>query len=93
LEERKRAASKAGKSKPNRELIEIKQRLSDLATDVLDGNVDRSDAGVVSQVYNVLLRAISTELKVQEQLELQQRLEELEAALEAQEKRGQHRGA
>ena len=34
-DKRRRAASKAGKSKPSRELVGIKQRLSDLADDVL----------------------------------------------------------
>ena len=36
-EKRRRAASKAGKAKPNRELTGIKSRLSDLADDVLEG--------------------------------------------------------
>src|SRR5829696_7819120 len=56
--QRKRITSKAGKSKPSRELIGIKERLSSLAEDVLRGNVDKGDAAVASQLYNVLLRAI-----------------------------------
>src|SRR5215207_1022604 len=75
--QRKRITSKAGKSKPSRELIGIKERLSTLAEDVLRGNVDKGDAAVCSQLYNVLLRAIGMELKVKE-------LEELEKALERQ---------
>jgi len=51
---------------------------------VLEGSVDRSDAAVISQVLNIYLRAVSVELKVREQQELTERLEELEQALENQ---------
>lgn len=76
-EERRRAASKAGKSKPSRELIQIKQRLSDLVDDVLDGRVDRADAAVVGQLLNTVLRTVGVEIKVREQTELEERLREL----------------
>ena len=75
---RRRAASKAGKSKPNRELAAIKGRLSGLADDVLAGEVDKGVAAVASQVLNVYLRAIATELKVKETEELEERIAELE---------------
>jgi hypothetical protein len=81
-DKRRRAASKAGKSKPSRELASIKTRLSDLADDVLEGRQDRGVAAVASQVLNVYLRAVSVELKAREQLELIERLEMLEEALE-----------
>jgi hypothetical protein len=81
--QRRRAASKAGKSRgPSRELVGIKQRLSDLADDVLEGTMDKGVAAVASQVLNVYLRAVSVELKAKEQLELTERLERLEEALE-----------
>lgn len=80
-QQRRRAASKAGKSKPSRELVGIKQRLSDLADDVLEGSVDKGVAAVASQVLNVYLRAVSVELKAREQLELIERLEALEEAV------------
>lgn len=83
-DERRRAASKAGKSKPNKEIQDIKQRLSELADDVLDGDVDKGAAAVVSQVLNVYLRAVSVDLKVRENLEFEERLEALEQAAEAQ---------
>src|SRR5215207_209737 len=82
--QRKRITSKAGKSKPSRELIGIKERLSTLAEDVLDGGTDRADAAVASQVYNVLLRAIGMTLKVRELEESEAKLEEMEKALERQ---------
>ena len=83
-DKRRRAAWKAGKSKPSRELAGIKQRLSDLADDVLAGEVDRAVAAVASQVLNVYLRAVSVELKIREQQEITERLEELETLLEQQ---------
>jgi hypothetical protein len=81
-DKRRRAASKAGKSKPSRELAGIKQRLSDLADDVLEGRQERAVAAVASQVLNVYLRAVSVELKAREQQEMTERLEELETLLE-----------
>ena len=92
-EERRRAASKAGKARPNREIAEIKTRLSVLAEDVLAGRADRGNAAVVSQVYNVLLRAITVELRIREQQELTERLEELETLMQHQREQQRHRGA
>ena len=83
-DKRRRAASKAGKSKPSRELAGIKQRLSHLADDVLAGEVDRAVAAVASQVFNVYLRAVSVEFKIREQQEITERLQELETLLEQQ---------
>jgi hypothetical protein len=71
-------------SRRSRELAGIKQRLSDLADDVLAGEVDRAVAAVASQVLNVYLRAVSVELKIREQQEITERLEELETLLEQQ---------
>lgn len=77
-EDRRRAASKAGSSKPNREIVDIKGRLSDLADDVLKGVVDKGKGAVVSQILNVYLRAISVELQAREQIELEERMREIE---------------
>ena len=44
--------------------------------------MERGTGAVVSQILNVYLRAISVELKAREQLELIERLETLEGALE-----------
>src|SRR5215203_5924830 len=79
--ERKRNASRAAKSKPSRELAGIKQRLSDLADDVLEGRQDRGNAAVAGQLLNTYLRAVAVELKAREQLELVERLEALEEGL------------
>ena len=82
-EDRRRAASKAGKSKPSRELVDIKQRLSSLARDVLEGSVEKSVGAVVSQILNVYIRAIDVELRAIEQLQIVERIELLEEANEA----------
>jgi hypothetical protein len=83
---RRRRASKGGKrggrGRPQAELSDIKRKLSDLADDVLKGRTDKSVAAVASQVLNVYLRAVSVELKAREQLELIERFEMLEEALE-----------
>ena len=85
-EARRRRASKGGKrggrGRPQAELAGIKARLSDLADDVLEGRQDKGVAAVASQVLNVYLRAVSVELKAREQMELIERLEELETLLE-----------
>jgi hypothetical protein len=93
--ERRRNARRGGKAKASSagELAGIKQRLSDLADDVLEGNVERGTAAVTSQVLNVYLRAISVELKAREQLELIERLEALEEALESNRGRERRYGA
>jgi LPS O-antigen subunit length determinant protein (WzzB/FepE family) len=83
-ERRRRGQSRGGRSKPTKELISVKQRLSELADDVLEGNVDRADAAVTSQVLNVYLRAVSLELKVREQQEFEERIEQIEQAIERQ---------
>jgi hypothetical protein len=91
-ERRRRGQSRGGKNKPSRELAGIKQRLSDLADDVLEGRQDKGVAAVASQVLNVYLRAVSVELKAKEQAELIERLEALETA-QTQSKGGRRWGA
>ncbi len=85
-EARHRRASKGGKAggrgRPQRELVDIKRRLSDLADGVLTGEVERADAAVASQVLNIFLRAVSVELKAREQLEFIERMEALEKSIE-----------
>ena len=90
-DKRRRSASKAGRSKPDRELAGIKGRLSDLADDVLAERVDRGVAAVASQILNVYLRAVSMELKLREAEDLERRMEEIEALLAA--RKGRQWGA
>lgn len=78
--ERKRNASRAGRSKPNRELADIKRIVGGLVAGVLKGGTDRADAAVCGQLLNTQIRAIAVELKVREQQDLIERLEQLERA-------------
>jgi len=89
---RRRRASKGGKrggrGRPQTELAGIKVRLSDLAEAVLAGEVDRANAAVAGQLLNTVIRAVGVELKVREQQDLVERLEELEEIIERQNKKG-----
>ncbi len=87
-ERRRRGQSRGGRNKPSRELADLKARLFVLADDVLAGTVDRADAAVTGQLLNTVIRAVSVELKVVEQRELVERLEELEGLLEARKGQG-----
>ena len=81
-EENRRRSSKGGKrggrGRPRVEVTNVKTQLQELADAVRD---NRADAAVVSQILNVLLRAITIEVQLREQEEFAQRLEALEAAL------------
>jgi hypothetical protein len=85
---RKRAASRGGKSKPSKELADVKRLIISLITGVLKGTTNRADAAVCGQLANTQLRAVAVELKVREQLDLTERVEELESLLERQKERG-----
>ena len=79
--ERRRNASRGGRSKGHGELGELKKRIKDLAAEVLDGTADRGRAAVANQLYNTLIRAIEQERKLRELGELAERLEALEEVL------------
>ncbi len=84
-EENRRRSSKGGKrggrGRPRVEVTNVKTQLQELAGAVRDNEINRADAAVVSQILNVLLRAITIEAQLREQEEFAQRLEALEAAL------------
>lgn len=77
-DERRRAASRAGKSKPSRELAGIKDLLSGLTDQVLAGEQETGRAAVANQLINTRLRAFELERKARETDELEARVEELE---------------
>jgi hypothetical protein len=77
--ERKRNAATAGKSRPNREILDIKVLLGDLTERVLEGDLPTSVAAVANQLINTRLRAIETERRVKETEELEERIERIEA--------------
>jgi hypothetical protein len=82
-EQRSRSASKAGRSKPLKELQEVREQLRSMAQQVLDGAVDRDDAGVASRILAVYLRAVEQERRVRELEDLLPRLAEIERRLDA----------
>jgi cell division protein FtsL len=81
-EERRRAASRAGKSKPSRELFGIKAQLEKLTEKVLSGEIATGVAAVANQIINTRLRAVELERKIKETEELEERMEVLEQAAE-----------
>jgi hypothetical protein len=86
-EERRRNASRAGKSAGGREIRDLKRRISEVIDGVLEGGQDRGRPAVAIQGFNALRGVLDLELKVKEQAELIERLE----ALEAQAQRGDSR--
>jgi hypothetical protein len=81
-QERKRNASRAAKSRGGGEITDLKAQLRDLATDALEGKVERGVAAVVNQIINTRVRLVELERKIRETEELEARLEALEGALE-----------
>ncbi len=80
-EQHQRITSRAGKSKPSRELPSIKAQLEELTEQVLSGDLETGPAAVANQLINTRLRAIELERKFKETEEFEERL----AALERQE--------
>src|ERR687898_3337395 len=87
-QERKRNASRGGRSKGQDELGELKKQIKDLAAEVLNGSADRGRAAVANQLYNTLIRTIEQERKLRELGELAERLEALEEVLRGRKKVG-----
>jgi hypothetical protein len=91
--ERKRNAARGGRAKASGELGRVKAGLQTLAAMVEDGQMDRADAAVISQIWGCYIRAVSVELKVREATELIERLERLEQAAERKNQGGSRWGA
>ena len=81
--ERKRNASRAGKSTGGREIRDLKRRISDVIDAVLEGSQDRGRAAVAIQGFNALRSTLELERKVRELDELEARIEALEQTREA----------
>lgn len=90
-EERRRNASRAGKSAGGREIRDLKKRISDVVDAVLEGSQDRGRAAVAIQGFNALRGVLELERKVRELDELEARIEALEDNRE--EQGGQRWGA
>jgi hypothetical protein len=81
-EDRRRYASKGGKSKGHPKLARLDNQLEDLAADALGGKVERGVAAVVNQIINTRVRLLEVERKIKETEELEARLEALEDVLQ-----------
>jgi hypothetical protein len=84
-EKRKRTASKAGKTRPNRKLAELHQRLDDLYEGVLEKRISTSVGAVATQITNASIRLVEVELKVKEHYELATEVAEIREWLEIKE--------
>jgi hypothetical protein len=76
-EERRRAASRGGRSRPSTEVRTIKDEIKTVITDVKTGDLDRNDAAVMIQGYRALKDFIALERQVKETTELAAEIEEL----------------
>ena len=81
-EERKRNASRAGRS-GSREIKDLKRRISEVIDAVLEGSQDRGRAAVAIQGFNALRGTLELERKIRELDELEARIEALEQPQEA----------
>jgi hypothetical protein len=79
--QRRRTASKGGRSKGNQKLAKLDRQLEDLASDALEGKVERGVAAVVNQIVNTRVRLLEAERKIKEQEQLEERLAALENVL------------
>ena len=82
-DKRRRMASKAARSKPNREIPAIKALLEDLTDRVLSGELPTGQAAVANQLINTRLRAIEVERKIREAEEIEERITRLENVAKA----------
>jgi len=76
-DQRQRYASKAARSKGNKEVADLKEEIKNVIKDVKAGDLDRNDAGVMIQGYRALKDFIALERQVRETDELAAELEEL----------------
>jgi hypothetical protein len=83
-DQRKRHASKGGRvggrgraARSTHEVVELRQKIQQLAKDVLEGQVEVGVGAVVNQLYNTCLRALEQERRNRETDELAEQVEEI----------------
>jgi len=76
-EKRRQMASRAGRSKPSREVADLKEEIKTVIADVRGGDLDRNDAAVMIQGYRALKDFIALERQVKETDELAAEIEGL----------------
>jgi hypothetical protein len=75
--ERRAHASRAARSKGNKEIASLKEEIKSVIEDVKAGKLDRLDAAVMIQGYRALKDFIALERQVRETDELAAEIEEL----------------
>jgi hypothetical protein len=75
---RRRAASKAARSKPSAEISALKEQLATLSEDILDKRVEPKAGAVVTQIANAYTRLLELEKKFKEHEEFEARLAHVE---------------
>jgi hypothetical protein len=90
-EARHRNASKAARSKPGREIKDLKVQLESLANDVLNESVEPKVGAVVNQILNTRARLIEVDRKLRETEELAREMESLREMVERDAGRGETR--
>ena len=81
--QRKRNAAKGGRTgglgRPSSasEVVELREKLRQLAEDTLNGRIEVNVAAVVNQIYNSQLRALEQQRRNRETDELAEKVEEL----------------
>jgi hypothetical protein len=78
-EQRRRAASRGGRSRPSREVRAIKEEIKRTIAGVKDGSLDRNTARAMFTGYSVLLDYIKLERDVYLEEDLAARLEALKS--------------
>jgi hypothetical protein len=76
-DQRHRHASKAARSKGNKEVTDLKEEIKIVIADVKAGDLDRNDAAVMIQGYRALKDFIALERHLRETDELAAQIEEL----------------
>lgn len=79
-EQRRRAASRAGKSKPNQEVRLIKEEIKAAIAGTKSGGLDRNTARAMFSGWGVLLDYIKLERGIFVEEDLARRVEELQGA-------------
>ena len=80
VEERKRAASNAGKSKASKATKHLHDLLEDLTRRVIDGELETSRGAVANQLIGTRIRLFEYERRLKELKEFEARIEALEQA-------------
>ena len=79
-----KGGKRGGRGRPSSELARLQRRFEELADMVLSGEVDRAAGAVAGQLLNGARACVRDGLSAREQEELFERLEQLEAGLQAQ---------